>query len=263
MSVEKNCFVIAPIGDPNSETRKRSDQILNHVIKHAVSKHGYKAVRADEIDKPGRITNQVIQHVVNAPLVIADLTEGNPNVFYELAIRHVIRKPYIQLMKMGEKLPFDVADLRTIYIDHKDLDSVEEAKNKIAEQIIELEKDTSDIETPISMSLDHQILKQSRKPEQRSIADLVSQLSTIRFDLQEIGAKIDNQFIQDSILIEEVTSLENHIKRIFNKSGSPPFLKSQKINPDFIEDSLQRVNSDSLKLLILVNFFRDVVPSVI
>ena len=96
MAHEKACFVIAPIGDPESDTRKRSDQVLRHVIKPAATTCGYTAIRADEIDKPGMITSQVIQHVVSDPLVVADLTERNPNVFYELAIRHALRKPLVQ-----------------------------------------------------------------------------------------------------------------------------------------------------------------------
>ena len=110
MTDEKNCFVISPIGEPDSETRKRADQILKHVVKPAVGECGYTAVRADEIDKPGIITSQVIQRVVTDPLVVADLTERNPNVFYELAIRHALRKPLVQLIKKGEQIPFDVAD---------------------------------------------------------------------------------------------------------------------------------------------------------
>lgn len=74
---EKLCFVISPIGEPDYETRKRSDQVLKHVVRPAATSCGYKAVPADEIDKPGMITSQVIQHVVNDALVVAALTERN------------------------------------------------------------------------------------------------------------------------------------------------------------------------------------------
>ena len=177
---EKACFVIAPIGEPESETRKRSDQILKHVINPAAVKCGYSAMRADQISEPGMITSQVIQHIVDDPLVIADLTERNPNVFYELAIRHAIRKPLVQLIKKGENIPFDVAGTRTIHVDHRDLDSVEEAKTDIVAQIQSLEADSSTLETPISVSLDLQLLKQSDNPEQRSLADVLSVISEIR-----------------------------------------------------------------------------------
>ena len=115
----KRCFVIAPIGAPGSETRKRSDQVLKYIIRPAVTSCGYDAVRADEIAKPGLITSQVIQHVVNDPLVVADLTERNPNVFYELAIRHALKKPLVQISQ-DEVIPFDVAGTRTIFVNHKD-----------------------------------------------------------------------------------------------------------------------------------------------
>lgn len=170
MTHEKLCFVISPIGDADSETRKRSDQVLNYVVRPAVTSCGYKAVRADEIDKPGMITSQVIRHVVNDDLVVADLTERNPNVFYELAIRHALRKPLVQIIGKGEAIPFDVAGTRTIYVDHKDLDSVAAAKNEIIKQVKALEKDSSDIETPISVLLDLQLRRQSEKPEERSLA---------------------------------------------------------------------------------------------
>jgi hypothetical protein len=145
MGSQKQCFVIAPIGYPGSSTRKRSDQILKHIIKPAVKKCGYEAIRADDIAQTGMITKQILQRVAEDPLVIADLTGGNPNVFYELAIRHALQKPLVQIIEKGEKLPFDIADTRTIYFD---LDDVKVAKTKIVECIKAIEKNPSRIETP-------------------------------------------------------------------------------------------------------------------
>src|SRR3989338_8854008 len=79
---KKICFVISPIGEDDSDTRKRSDQVLKHIITGAVEQLGYEVIRADKISEPGIITHQILQHIVDAPLVIADLTERNPNVFY-------------------------------------------------------------------------------------------------------------------------------------------------------------------------------------
>src|SRR5947209_17192970 len=112
----KKCFVIAPIGELGSPERKRSDVIYKYVISPAVESCEYKPLRADRIPDPGIITQQVIQHIVEADLVIADLTGRNPNVFYELAICHALRKPFIQLLQSGEILPFDVASTRTIFV---------------------------------------------------------------------------------------------------------------------------------------------------
>ena len=189
---QKDCFVIAPIGDPESDTRKRSDQILKHVICPALDKCGYKATRADQMSEPGMITSQVIQHIVDDQLVIADLTDRNPNVFYELAIRHAIRKPLVQLIQKGEQIPFDVAGTRTIHVDHHDLDSVEEAKQEIVAQVGSLEQDPSKMETPISVSLDLQILKQSDNPEQRSLADALSVMSEVRSSIANVEKRLEH-----------------------------------------------------------------------
>ena len=188
----KDCFVIAPIGEPESDTRKRSDQILKHVISPALEDCGYKATRADQISEPGMITSQVIQRIVDDPLVVADLTERNPNVFYELAIRHAIRKPLVQIIKKGEQIPFDVAGTRTIHVDHHDLDSVESAKAEIVAQVKALESNPANLETPISVSLDLQLLRQSDNPEQRSLADVLSVITELRSSVLGLEKRLEN-----------------------------------------------------------------------
>lgn len=191
MTTQKTCFIIAPIGEEASETRKRSDQVLKHVFKPAATECGYNAIRADEISEPGIITSQIIQHIVEDPLVIADLTDRNPNVFYELALRHAIKKPLVQAIRKGDNLPFDVAGMRTIPIDHHDLDSVEEGRKELAAQIRAVEKKSpAQIETPVSVSLELQQLRQSDNPEQRTLADLLSAVTEIRTGLNNLDKKV-------------------------------------------------------------------------
>jgi len=260
---DKLCFVISPIGDPDSETRKRSDQVLKHVVRPAATTCGYKAVRADEIDKPGMITSQVIQHVVNDTLVVADLTERNPNVFYELAIRHALRKPLVQIIRKGEAIPFDVAGTRTIYVDHKDLDSVEAAKNEIIEQIKALEKDSSDIETPISVSLDLQLLRQSEKPEERSLADLVAAVVDLRASVSKVELRIGTKD-QEGLLGEIQTELRALPSRLDEYLGAPRFpgVKRGRFHPMMLREMLHMGprSSPAFGVLILSSLFRDSMP---
>lgn len=260
---EKICFVISPIGEADSETRKRSDQVLKHVIRPAAATCGYKAVRADEIDKPGMITSQVIQHVVNDALVVADLTERNPNVFYELAIRHALRKPLVQIIRKGEAIPFDVAGTRTIYVDHKDLDSVEAAKNEIIEQIKALERDSSDIETPISVSLDLQLLRQSEKPEERSLADLVAAVVDLRASLSKVELRVGTKD-QEGLLGEIQAELRALPSRLDDYLGGPrlPGTRRGRFHPMMLREMLHLGprNSPALGVLILASMFRDSMP---
>ena len=108
--------------------------------------------------RPGIITSQVIEHILASPFVIADLTFHNPNVFYELAIRHALRKPFVQMIKKGEAIPFDVATARTVYFD-LDLNGAADAADQVARQIESLHKDPADLETPISISLELETLR--------------------------------------------------------------------------------------------------------
>ena len=151
---------------------------MRHIIQPALG-NDYTAVRADQIAEPGIITNQVIQRIVNDPLVIADLTEQNPNVFYELAIRHISRKPFVQIVGKGHRIPFDVAETRTVFFDLTDPDSVADAREEVAKQIKHLEENPDDVQTPISVPLDLQRLRQGQNPDEQGFVDLLSVLSDI------------------------------------------------------------------------------------
>ena len=131
MGQKKECFVICPIGEEESQTRKRSNQLLRHLFEPVTNKCGYQVTRADKISQPGIITRQIIERIIESPLVIADLTDHNPNVLYEVALRHVIREPLVQVIQKGQLLPFDIAATRVIHVDYPDPDSMEEAKNRI------------------------------------------------------------------------------------------------------------------------------------
>jgi len=138
---DRICFVIAPIGDDGSEIRSWSDKVLRHIIEPAAKACNYqKVIRADKISRPGLITSQIIQHLIDDSLIIADLTSHNPNVFYELAVCHVLRKPVVQLIRIGQSLPFDIAQSRTIVFDLYDPDSLVSCKDQLIEQIQAVEQ---------------------------------------------------------------------------------------------------------------------------
>lgn len=109
------CFIITPIGEEGSVIRKKTDGLIDNVLEPICNELNMEAIPAHKIDKLGSITNQVVQNVLDSKMVIANLTGLNPNVMYELAIRHAIKKPVICIAEQGTKLPFDITTERTIF----------------------------------------------------------------------------------------------------------------------------------------------------
>jgi hypothetical protein len=117
---DHTAFFIATIGDEGTEHRKHSDMMLGSFVEKAVGELGLKVVRADKIAAPGMINGQVIAHVLRSKIVIADLSFHNPNVFYELAIRHMTGLPAVHIVRKEDKIPFDLQNFRTVTIDTSD-----------------------------------------------------------------------------------------------------------------------------------------------
>lgn len=115
----KDCFVIMPIG--SGEEYEIYLNRYENLIKPAIEgiKDGevpvFRAVRADFISESGSITRSVIEHLYRSEAVIADLTDLNPNVFYELGVRHALRKGTVLVALAGTKIPFDLGDLKVIF----------------------------------------------------------------------------------------------------------------------------------------------------
>lgn len=156
---ETTCFYITPIGDDTSEARKHSDLFLGSIIEPALSTFNLKVVRADNIAEPGVITRQIIEHLLRSRLVIADLSFHNPNVFYELALRHAVRLPIVQIIRAGERIPFDVHQMRTVVIDNRDIYSLvpklETYRSEIATQVRSALEAKAEVDTPISVHFPH------------------------------------------------------------------------------------------------------------
>jgi hypothetical protein len=202
------CFVIAPIDDLGTEVRRRSDQMRDHIFDPVAGQIcGYRVIRADALSEPGLITSQVIQHLIDDPLVIADLTGRNPNVFYELAIRHAVRKPVVQIIHLGERIPFDVAQSRTIEVDYHDLDSVAKCKSELEKQIHAVEKDPSLTDNPISFAIDLQASRRSANPVEKTNAEIIELLSTLSMQMRDLASNVrDQEMMLTSPRFQEVVT---------------------------------------------------------
>lgn len=247
---DNSCFIICPIGEEDSATRKRSDELLEFVIEPALKECGYIAYRADRLDHPGSITSQVIRHIIDSPLVIADLTEANPNVYYELAIRHVTRKPLVQMITKESKLPFDVNQMRTIHYDLS-LHGARQTVQSLLNQIRNVEsKKENEVDTPISIALRHLSLVGHSNPEAPSIANLHNSIVDLSSAFANLQAHLENprQLIPPEYLREVVSRMG-----ALNKKGTPSLSKDfQRIAKlaDFLSAAIASKNEKNQVTLI-------------
>lgn len=221
---DRTCFLLAPIGVPRSEVRARSDKLREFVIEPAVKDAGYKLVRADDIAAPGNITSQVIELVMHSPLVIADLSGSNPNVMYELALRHVVGKPVIQLASDSRSLPFDISGFRTIITDIDTLETARRARDELRHAIRHIDEHPADYATPLTTALDVAAIRRAAAPTNANRLDapqaVVSALKDIDQRLQVLDFKV-------SASRPDPKGTEPYSRRVFIVHGHDGELKTE------------------------------------
>lgn len=117
------CFVIMPIGKQGTRKYDVFKNIFDLVIKPAVEIDddgkltGLRCERADQEVRTGNIPRDIMEKLLSAEIVIADLTTRNPNVFYELGVRHSLRQKTIMISQSVDDIPFDISNYRTIIYD--------------------------------------------------------------------------------------------------------------------------------------------------
>ena len=154
MANKDKCFIITPIGDDTDPIRRHIEGIIDAALRPALEDK-YDLVVAHRISEPGSITKQIITEIYSAKLVVANLTNRNPNVMYELALRHSLGKPVIMIAEKGTPLPSDIVMERTIFYQN-DARGVIELRENIAAAEKEIDYDKT--ESPIYNVL-HDVLK--------------------------------------------------------------------------------------------------------
>lgn len=124
------CFVLMPFAD-------KFQPIYEDHIQRIVMEAGLSSQRADEIASTNLITWDIWERINKARFLIADLTDRNPNVFYEVGLAHAISKDVILLTQNMGDIPFDLQSLRFIVYEYSPRGMVEFEK-KLRSAIVAL-----------------------------------------------------------------------------------------------------------------------------
>jgi hypothetical protein len=105
---ETDCFVMIPFNEPYLTIFK------DHIKKPLENEFKIIAIKADDIFKPEPIIDSVQYQIKKSDILIADITERNPNVYYEVGFAHALEKKIIFTSQNVDSIPFDVAHWRCI-----------------------------------------------------------------------------------------------------------------------------------------------------
>lgn len=112
MSSKPSAFVIMPFDE-------ELKPVFTHFIKPVLEEEGFDVERADDIESQQNILKDILDQIRNSDLIIADLTDLNANVFYELGLAHAFRKPVLLFTQAIGEVPFDLKSYRLLeYSDH-------------------------------------------------------------------------------------------------------------------------------------------------
>lgn len=111
IGAKPRAFVVMKFDEPYNS-------LYSEVIRPVAEDMGFEPYRADDVYKPGIILQDIIRGILEAEVIIAEITPENSNVFYELGYAHALDKPTILLAEGGRELPFDIRSYRCIFYDN-------------------------------------------------------------------------------------------------------------------------------------------------
>lgn len=166
---ERTCFVVMPFGEKKDHDGRDIDfdDLYRFFLKRVVEDLKIKCVRCDEIEEAGSIHQMMFQQIYTADVVVVDITTSNPNVYYELGVRHALAKGVTVLIRRkGTTVPFNIQGLQVVEYDQAKFGSVEQAKARIR-QIIENGLAARKNDSPV-----HDVLELNIEPEGKPLEEM-------------------------------------------------------------------------------------------
>ena len=144
----KKCFFICPLDNENTKTRERSDRVMEYILTPVADALGYELFRAD-LSRHEKVSESISKGIFESDIVIADLSDKNPNVFYELGKRHAWKGRCVHLINNISTIPFDLQDYR-VYEYNFSSTKVKSLKNTIIDAIKTIEQ--TPVQTPFPLN---------------------------------------------------------------------------------------------------------------
>lgn len=216
------CFVMMPFSDHLEYEQNHFSKVFNQIIKPAIMQAGYEPVRVDQNKISDQIIAKIIENIVECDMAICNLSTNNPNVLYELGLRHAFDKPVVLIRDNKTQNIFDIQGISIIqYRSERLYDEVIEDVNQISSVITANKKGNSGY----------------------SMMQLVKLSSKAEFNANDVDANPSN--INTALLHQIINMLNssNHIRDniISNEDVDLLIFKADKI----ISDNADLINNNN------------------
>lgn len=192
MDKDKNVFVIMPFSPAKTCTEAEWAQIYETIFRPAIEECGYLCERTRP--ETGSLIRTIIEKLKNSTIVLADLTDRNPNVLYELGVRHSISKRTIMVAQSIDDIPSDLRGFWTITYGTRQWE-VDKFRSDIKRIISEIGEHPDRSDSPVSDYLEREDIINgtdiSYKPEVRRIVK-----EPLLIDKLQKKVRIDPDFLE-------------------------------------------------------------------
>jgi len=147
---EKECFVVMPFSDNESILDNRWDDLFLNLLKPAIddANLGYRCIRS--LNPHGNFMHDIVNHLANAEVVIAVLTELRPNVMYELGVRNALRRRTIMIAEKDSSIPSDLSAFIALYYSTQTKQGRDSLTKVIQERLVVLDSEEPESDNPVS-----------------------------------------------------------------------------------------------------------------
>ena len=168
------------------------DQYYKNVYKPAIAEAGLVPKRADDLSRTSTIINDIWSYTKEATIVLAELSDQNPNVFYELGLAHALAKPVVLVASSIDEVPFDLRALRVLVYDRNDPHWGDLLKKDIVKSIGELLIAPTKSVLPTFLAVEDMPEKPSVSRQEMDLLQLRSEFEAFRRQYEFL-----NNFVRD------------------------------------------------------------------
>jgi hypothetical protein len=224
-SMKNNCFILMSFSNDRLPVYKNA-------IEPACVEANYKPIRVDIVEGHFNINKKIIEYLFLSPLIIAEITDKNPNVFYELGISNAIGNKTVMISQKPDDIPFDIRNYRCI-IYTQTTDGLTFLKNKLIESIMTFKSWSRNPSNPVQDYIPNSVRKKNNKMKEE-----INKVQSYKSEIEKLNsftAEQTNKLNQYRILLQEK---DEKIKTSENY---------HKLLNDYLEKLMLRINDPNIQ----------------